>query len=106
MKKIQVSTVKQTADVQVINLNAYFIAKATRAHIVMKDVMDKCVGIVAPEDNAYLGKDPFTGEPVFENMKNVEVVAEPSALSNADIIKLYEQVLPLLNELTKAFEES
>ena len=39
MKKIQISTIQQTADVQVISLNAYFIAKAIKAEVAMKNAL-------------------------------------------------------------------
>ena len=38
MAKIKVSTVRQMADVQVINLNANFVSRATKAHMHVEEI--------------------------------------------------------------------
>lgn len=81
MKKIQVSTVRQTADVEVINVSAYLVAKIVRAQVAAKEVDE-----VAKQ---YCGKD--------ENGKEVwEYTSIPAKI-------VHEQILPLLNEFIEAF---
>lgn len=40
MAKIKVSTVRQMADVQVINLNANFVSRAVRVHMHVEEIID------------------------------------------------------------------
>ena len=84
MNKIKVSTVKMNADVQVIGLDAYFIAKAVRCVINTEHALSRVRTKIenGPEDNMY-SYDPYE-------------------LEGEDIEKLFE-ALDFLKELTEAF---
>lgn len=80
--KIQVSTVRQMADVQVININAAFVTKAVKARLLLEDVIDKCTCHEC---------DPCGNE--------------CDTYANATIPFLIDHILPFLQELTDALEE-
>ena len=93
MTKIQVSTVKMTADVEVINVSSYLVAKVVRAH----DCIDMLI-----EQNKHV-RQKFNDEtkklePVLD--KNGNVQYEYSDVST-QIIE--ERVYQLLKELIAAF---
>ena len=101
-KQIQVSSVKQMADVEVIFVNASIISKAIRSSITAHNALDKCVSeepILKSDDN---------GAPVMENGEPVVVGTNKSYsrynLREDDLRTLYENVLPFIDELCKAFE--
>ena len=112
MKKIQVSTIKQTADVEVIALNSYFIAKCVRVqeqlrrvcidrfskhtiHACNFDKVDDAEKYtVDPDGNVC---DKLTGEPILEH--------NDAHLYPDDVAVIEDVVLGFFNELTKAFEE-
>lgn len=81
MNRIQISTVKQEANVEVINVNAYLVAKIVRAQMVAAEVAER---------KEYCGKDD-DGEEVWEYTSDAAQVVD-------------KQILPLLNELVEAFE--
>lgn len=98
MKKIQLSTIEQTAQVQVINVNSYLVAKSVRAMLSMKLAI---AGTRIPE------------ETTDENGKVVPSVTEdgkpvykynPYKFNADSIDALHEDVLPFLKELCNAFE--
>lgn len=108
MKKIQVSTVKQTADVEVIYVNANLISKAIKSSIAIKDV-DKCIEerSLAEVEEAVLDDkgcpvvDKLTGEVKIRMVTRYGSAEIPSTQLKA----IHEVVVPFLEELTKAFEE-
>lgn len=81
--KIQVSTVRQMADVQVININAAFVTKAVKARLLLEDTIEKCT---------YHLCDQYGNE------------CEEDTYANATIPFLNEHILPFLQELTDALE--
>lgn len=112
MKKIQISTVKQTADVQVINLNAYFIAKAVRTQIEVQRFIKILKDQHVIEEVYELVKDE-NGNPVFdefdrpkEEFKGYEYKCNSPEMGELveHVITLNESVIPFLNELVDAFE--
>ena len=70
MKKIQVTTIQKTANIEIIELNSSFIAKAIRAADTAKKlraIIDKNVPQKAVVDsNNKPFKDAFTGEEITE----------------------------------------
>ena len=103
MKKIQVSTVKQTADVQVINLNAYIIAKAVRASVMLHNAFDHAI---EEEEMPEINKDGSLT--VDENGKQVFKKARLLDQHNFDIIEAaaaYDNAIAFIDELVAAFEE-
>jgi len=116
MKKIQVSTVRQTADVEVIFINASFISKvinAANAIEMLIDASERCNSIhrlYKPETDEY-GKEVTNEEglvktvPVLdENGKQIVEYNEAYICPNT-LQELDERVKPFLRELRKALEE-
>ena len=82
MAKIKVSTVRQMADVQVINVNARLVSKATRASVLLHNVLNNFTTTVGREE-----RDNF-GAPVVDSHGNA-VVNEH--LMFTDVIQNCEQ---------------
>lgn len=101
-KKIQISTVKQTADVQVIDLNAYIIAKAVRASVVLHNAFDEGISEETVNKCDETGK-PITdeiGNPITEKVRSLNVYnINPYAALNA-----YDTAVAFIDELVAAFE--
>lgn len=91
--KIQVSTVKMTADVEVINVSSYLVAKVVRAH----DCVDMLI-----EQNKHVkqkyNKDTGKNEPVLDENGN-----EQYTYADITTQMVEERVYPLLRELIVAF---
>lgn len=115
MKKIQLSTVRQEADVEVIYVNAALICKVINAHNAMDSIIRKA-------KDGYDIKEPThtvlneNGEPcldengfeiqerdVDKNNKPV-VIYNSHRLSGEQLADLAEIVLPFLNELRSTLE--
>ena len=100
MKKIQLSTVEQTAQVQVINVNSYLVAKSVRVMLSMKHAI---AGTRTPkktvdENGRLVPSVTEDGEPVYEyNLHKTDA-------NSIDV--LHDDVLPFLEELCDAFEEA
>ena len=90
MKKIQLTTIEQTAQVQVINLNSYLVAKSVRVMLSMKHAIRG----TRVEENE-VDED---GKPVYNYIL--------SAFNAESIDVLHDEVLPFLEELCNAFEEA
>lgn len=105
MKKIQVSTVQKQANVEVIDLNSYFIAKAVKAQLVAHNVIDTMtVTVNQPVIDAKgrVEKDEH-GDDLFQditiiNRDNFEPTVE-------QMQAILNDVIPFLDELVKSFEE-
>ena len=95
MKKIQITTVKQTCDVQVIGINAYLIAKAIKAQIAVENAVEE-----AKRTKTKYNEETKQYEDVLD--KNGNKVIEYNSIKGRIIA---EKVLPFLNELVEAFEE-
>ena len=100
MKKIQLSTVEQTAQVQVINVNSYLVAKSVRVMLSMKHAIEGTRNPKMMNDEE--------GEPVPEKTEDGKPVYEYNRykFEKEDIEVLHETVLPFLEELCNAFEEA
>ena len=93
MAKIQVSTVKMTADVEVINVSSYLVAKVVRAH----DCVDMLIEMNKHVKEKF-NDDTRKWEPVLdENGKEQYEYNDPTT----KIVE--ERVYPLLKELIAAF---
>ena len=108
-KKVQVSTVRQTADVEVIFINANLISKVIKSHIALDDLIRRTTdyGGIGKQDvykteNGELLRDE-NGDLVIDKDK-VEYIYQDCRM-DSDILKdLNETVLPFLKELVEAFD--
>jgi hypothetical protein len=105
MKKIQVTTVQKQANVEVIDLNSYFIAKAVKAQLVAHNVIDPMtVTVNQPviDANGRVKKDEH-GDDLFQDITIINRDHfEPTPEQMQAIL---DGVIPFLDELVKAFEE-
>lgn len=101
-KKIQISTVKQQADVQVIGINAYIIAKAIRASVALHNAFDEGIREETVEKHDEYGKviTDEIGNPVTEQVRRLYAdYINPYAALNA-----YDTAVAFIDELVAAFE--
>lgn len=105
MKKIQVTTVQKQANVEVIDLNSYFIAKAVKAQLVAHNVIDPItVTVNQPviDANGRVEKDEH-GDDLFQEITIIDRNNfEPTIEQMQTIL---DDVIPFLDELIKSFEE-
>ena len=93
MAKISVSTVKMNADVEVINVSSYLVAKCVRAQMVMDQMIEQ---------------SKYARQKYNEETKEWENVLDENgnqvyAHHNEEVAKMEEYIYPLLNELVEAF---
>ena len=105
MKKIQVSTVQKQANVEVIDLNSYFIAKAVKAQLVAHNVIDPMTTVIkrpVVDAKGRFEKDEH-GDDLFQDVTVIDRNHfEPTPEQMQAIL---DDVIPFLDELVKAFEE-
>jgi hypothetical protein len=114
-KKIQLSTVRQEADVEVIYVNAALICKVINAHNVMDSIIRKAKDNYGIKEPTHTVLDE-NGEPclnengyeikerdVDENGKPV-VMYSSYKIDDCELEGLAETVLPFLNELRNTLE--
>lgn len=91
MKKIFTSTIERTANIAVIEINPYLIAKAIRTEFLLQQIA---------LNGRYETKttDKATGETTTK-------VHYPSCVGEDTTKRLVEEVLPFISELVAAFEE-
>lgn len=115
MKKIHVSTVEQTASVEVIYVNATLIAKALRAQMAASKIADRMVrnGNVQPVMGPELNEngEPKVDEngcmvekPVLDEKGNQVWRYQCHRLDDEEVENFYKNVAPFLKELVDAFE--
>ena len=94
MAKIQVSTVRQMADVQVINVSSRLVCMAVKAHITLESLLDNATS-PATEWNE---KECVYEEKKDENGNTI------MSIGSIDGKKVSEDVLPFLKELVDALK--
>lgn len=82
-KKINFSSVKEQANVEVIKLNTFFIAKSIKALSIIESAM----------------KDGVRKNPQSSDEKDIMF----TAISSSHVQRIYEEVLPFLKELEDGF---
>lgn len=92
-KKIVISTVQQTCDVQVLNINAYLIAKVINAKIKLQDKLEGA-------EYVKQHRDPETKEWIDDIDENGNTIKQWGSI---DGNMLKKDVMPLLEELAEAF---
>ena len=107
MKKISVSTVRQTADVEVVFVNANLISKVIKAQNALDRMLDGTrTAMVKRDDNGEEVLDA-NGKTVFETDENGNILYDYSyrgIRERRDIEDLHEKVKSLIDELVNAFE--
>lgn len=91
--KIQVRTVEMNANVEVIPMNAYLVAKCVRTHAYIKNFLERNES----EAQRY-NKDTQTWEKVLD--ENGKQVYDYGSMKGKE---LKEHILPLLDEFVAAF---
>lgn len=97
MKKIQVSTVQRTADVEVIFVNSPLVIKFARAQCALASIKEKI------EHHCMVAQeivDEKTGELRKEKFYN----GKPAQLSVEETMDLHDTVIALIDEITSALE--
>lgn len=105
MKKIQISTVRQEANVEVIYVNAALISKVVKAHVAATNIIEEAKEngvIVEPTVPVVDANGNTVDERVTD--KNGKPITEYRG-ADATLIALNETIAPLLSELVNAFEE-
>jgi len=116
MKKIHVSTVEQTANVEVIYVNATLITKALRAQMAAQEIAKRMENNrsvrpameqeVDQEGNPITDKNGCLKEkPVLDEKGNQTWEYRSYCLGDGEVENFYKNVAPFLKELVDAFEE-
>lgn len=95
MKKIQVTTIEKMASVQVIELNASFIAKVVRLQAKLEPILVDAKRVKTRYNEATQKREEILDE---KGNKVYEYRTIPSEL-------VVDEVMPFLEELCAAFEE-
>lgn len=114
-KKIQLSTVRQEADVEVIYVNAALICKVINANNALKRIIDdaklcnhiKAETQLAKNDDGTpcLTEEGYEiEEPILDKNGKAVVHYASHSLGGEELMELAEVVLPFLNELRKTLE--
>jgi hypothetical protein len=106
MKAIQFSTVEKQCNVEIIELNTYFISKAIKAQLKMQSALEGSKTPVYEKDSeGNTLKDPNGNKIQKKDEKGNLVYSYDRYLRNEDAIKKLYESLEFLNELCKGFEE-
>lgn len=95
MKKIQVTTIEKMASVQIIELNASFIARVVRLQAQLEPIVKDIT-----RNKRKFNDETKKYEDVLDENGNKVIEYD-----RVDGKILAEAVLPFFNEITKAFEE-
>jgi len=95
MKKIQISTIEKVANVQVIELDAAFIARAVRLQAKLEPIVKD-----ATRNKRKFNDETKEYEDVLDENGNKVIIYD-----KVDASILAETVLPFFDELCKAFED-
>ena len=109
-KKVQVSTVRQTADVEVIFINANLISKVIKSHIILDSLISEAKHCRAIE-TVEVPMTDADGNPILDengcvkvDEKETTLKYHPCDLWDSQLKDLNETVLPFLKELVEAFD--
>lgn len=107
MKQIQVSTVRQTADVEVVFVNASLISKVIKAQTALDRMLDGTRTPVVKRDAENNEMCDANGKPIYDVDENGNIIYDYSyrgIREQQDIADLHEKVKALIDELVTAFE--
>lgn len=95
-KKIQLTSIEMTGKAEIIKVNSYLIAKCVRAQVVLNRELEN-----AKRNRTVRDKDTDEWKNVLDN--NGDPIVTYGNISGE---LMHNEVMPLLDELVKAFEES
>ena len=115
MKKIQIGTVRQTADVEVLFINASLIAKAIHANDAIQNIIEyaKAMGEIVPryqpkhDENGDYVKNEYGNtvqEPVLDENGNHVTDYSTCTLDSSTLMRINTQVATFLKELVDGFD--
>jgi hypothetical protein len=106
MKKIQFSTVEKQCNIEIIELNTYFIAKAIKAQLKMQSALEGSKTPVYEKDSeGNTLKDANGNKVQKKDEKGNLVYSYDRYLRNEESVKKLHESLEFLNELCEGFEE-
>lgn len=114
MKKIQVSTVRQMTDVEVLFINSNLISKAIRASIAAKSILDKMCEYNSAI-NPVIKQDDEGTEVLDENGKPIPELDEDGKpmfvysyfkMDATYVEQFHKHIASFIEELTNAFDDA
>jgi hypothetical protein len=106
MKKIQFSSVEKTCNVEIIELNTYFISRAIKAQLKMQSALEGSKTPVYEKDaDGNILKDANGNKIQKKDEKDNLVYSYDRYLKNENSVQKLHEALEFLNELCKGFEE-
>jgi starvation-inducible outer membrane lipoprotein len=113
-KKIQLSTVRQEADVEVIYVNAALICKVINAHNSINQIINEALGCcIRPQSKPKMNENGdvvadengfVMEEPVLDKNGNQIIEYDSYHMSVEQLRSLHQVVLPFLAELRNTLE--
>lgn len=106
MKKIQFSTVEKQCNIEIIELNTYFIARAIKAQLMMHAALDGTKSPIYEKDAEGNSVKDANGNKIQKKDEkgNLMFAYDRYLKHDADIPALHE-AMEFLDELAKGFEE-
>lgn len=106
MKAIQFSTVEKQCNIEIIELNTYFIARAIKAQIKMQNALEGTKSPVYEKDaDGNTLKDAAGNKVQKKDEKGNLVYSYDRYLKNEGSVQKLHEALEFLDELCKGFEE-
>ena len=106
MKKIQFSSVEKQCNVEIIELNTYFISKAIKAQLKMQSALEGTKSPVYEKDaDGNTLKDANGNKIQKKDEKGNLVYSYDRYLKNDNSVQKLHEALEFLDELCKGFEE-
>lgn len=106
MAKIRVSTIRQMADVQVINVNARLVSKATRASVMLRSILDRFAMVEQTLKTDANGKVIVDVDgPIPENRLSFTHIIGENPCAGIEAVEVCTSVCEFLDELVAAFED-
>jgi predicted ATPase len=106
MKKIQFSTVEKQCNVEIIELNTYFISRAIKAQLKMQSALEGTKNPIYEKDSeGNTLKDANGNKVQKKDEKGNLVYSYDRYLKNEESVKKMHEALEFLNELCEGFEE-
>jgi len=106
MKAIQFSTVEKQCNIEIIELNMYFIARAIKAQLKMHNALDGSKSPVYEKDaEGNTLKDANGNKIQKKDEKGNLVYSYDRYLKNENSVQKLHEALEFLDELVKGFEE-